>query len=144
MPLLTSKNIWCPCLPHRLICNTFCCCFHLTNIARINNNLHSLIFMFLYFSRCCSCWLFGLTWSYVWCCSAGSLVKTSTRCRCCIKIWSSCKPPPPSPPRSLLLLRGLDLVVVIPQRRLRSLVYWYTKSNEKIHQKHLQTKRALH
>lgn len=51
MPLLTSKNIWCPCLPHRLICNTFCCCFHLTSIARVNNNLHFLYFIFLLFSQ---------------------------------------------------------------------------------------------
>lgn len=46
MPLLTSKNIWCPCLPHRLICNTFCCCFHLTSIARVNNNLRFFYFYF--------------------------------------------------------------------------------------------------
>lgn len=47
MPLLTSKNIWCPCLPHRLICNTFCRCFHLTNMARVNN-LHFLLFVFVF------------------------------------------------------------------------------------------------
>lgn len=37
MPLLTSKNIWCPCLPHHLICNTVCRCFHLAGLAWVNN-----------------------------------------------------------------------------------------------------------
>ena len=139
MPLLTSKNIWCPCLPHRLICNTFCCCFHLTSIARVNNNLHFLYFYFrlilfwffcLFFLFCCCCSrnLFGL-WSYFRC-STGSAVKQQVRggdAAYDLERGCSFLVPPPLPPPPffllLLLLLGLDLVVVIPWRLLRSPVY---------------------
>lgn len=141
MPLLTSKNIWCPCLPHRLICNTFCCCFHLTNSLRVNNNSLSLYFYFV-FIQFCSYALFGL-WSCFFCWMGSARKHIGGE-----KIWSTvslffC------PPSFLLLSLSLDLVVVIPQGLLLSLVYYLREkknmgNKEIIKLQHLHTKRASH
>lgn len=103
MPLLTSKNIWCPCLPHHLICNTFCRCFHLAGLAWVNNP--------------------GCLYSYfpvIWCllllldrvASETITVGRGLGVKCGAR----------SPPSSsfLLVLLGADLVAAAP-RRLRGI-----------------------
>ena len=167
MPLLTSKNIWCPCLPHRLICNTFCCCFHLTSIARVNNNLHFLYFYFRLILFCFFCLFFCfvvvvlaiyLVFGLISVARRGQQWNNKYEVGMLRTIWSAVAlfwSPPPLPPPPffllLLLLLGLDLVVVIPWRLLRSPVYPIGKKKKKYRKKKKQNtksictlKRALH
>lgn len=89
MPLLTSKNIWCPCLPHRLICNTFCCCFHLPSRALVNNSHFPLFLLFFFFPfLCCSHSLFLLLVVFLLP-DRVSGKTTAMRWRCSVKIWST-------------------------------------------------------
>lgn len=142
MPLLTSKNIWCPCLPHRLICNTFCCLFHLTNIAGVNNHVHFSYFSFLgvvfrfMFPFICSLVLYLLL----------SRVSVKRMARgSCVKFGAHFPFPGLPPAFFRLPLLGLDLVVVIPWRLPQSPVCSCSKKYLKNkHQTHLHTKRALH
>ena len=146
MPLLTSKNIWCPCLPHRLICNTFCCCFHLTSIARVNNNLRFLYFYFRlipFFVVVVVVLAIYLVFGLISVARRGQQWNNKYEVRMLCTIWSVVVlfwfPPPPF---FLLLLLGLDLVVVIPWRLLRSPVYPIAKKIQKIKKKKKKTPKA--
>lgn len=145
MPLLTSRNIWCPCLPHRLICNTFCCCFHLANMARVNNNSHFLLFLFVFIKFVLFLYLFLSFHSHhsftIWYRPLDGVSGGTRRTR-----WGGCgefgarlllyvtPPPPPlllSSSSSSSSFWSKDLVVAIPQRHLRSLVYSLEKKGRK-------------
>lgn len=139
MPLLTSKNIWCPCLPHRLICNTFCCCFHLTNICQ-DKQQRAFSFIFIFRPR-------NFIWSLVlflllnrvssktsrMLCKTGSTVALFFALPPSLLFLSSSSCSSWSKPGCCNTSETSQIPGVLGQ-----------KNNAKNTQKHLQTKRALH